>query len=1126
MSVVLYNILMPITTLLDTLRPLVDLDLDKILSVLLSDLLNTGSVDSDNILKVISGTYTDNADYEKWYDVHTKQLTFTEIFRLVDIYFGTDIAGSPLVTEGIASIGASPDAFESATGETGYRSSINAADGLTVILSALLEVVDFSSEKTGGKTNGEIVCAFIDEKSGNTKASDILALVKSLFTGEKIDAEKINWLYFRSDPDAGDIAETDDLSKVTLPVKTIEYLKYSNNWNKPTADSLTSALSGIVDKVLVSQNGSDLATLLGGLLTDNVYTDDVLDSLVEAVVKALNGIDKALRETVMLMLDVEPDIINTWFDMCDIDSETGEVTCTREWNINGDKDAFIAALEEVFTPVHKLLAWLLFGDSYTFFTSSETEDGKHTLTPIIGLVGNENGYAYGIVPLLEALGCDMNAPEKYKNADGTSDMTEFVHDLLVSVFDRVDELTSGKPLENIIDLLPNLVYFINADGVKATVNNLLAPVIGILTKLTPVIGDASLNDTVGFELDNLTTETLFAILKEKAGITVSESLRGIIKYLYIGQLNYFESANGEGALNMCYAPDATEEEKTSFRADTITVLLSVALDILGDPNNGDTFTDMLGEETYKAIYDVLNLTVPEFRRDIDWLYTEYADNADKVFSGLETSKLFEYGYGQYWTKDKAEYIAKYIGCFADDLIEFLGIEVDGKQLSSLEDVLKSLVGGTIYTKSNLDKIYAQITKLLANTDELDEAELIKSAVKSSLGVDLKFYDSYTVSEFDDGDRDAFTEGLCDMLSPLYPLLSWLLTERDIAFFVDSEGKDQVVLPGSDGYNDGIIPVLEALGCDSIADYETYLADIAANEDAMLTDILNPVFDKIDAILADPANEIFELLPNVAYFVNSNGLDSVWKNTLNSVYTVLDAIEPLVHVDLYELIGIKLDEMTFESLYRLALSKAEESTGFDFAELTFDAVAELTTGKLVSFTSLNGRKAYRMEYAGMADRADTVTIILRLLLKFIGTEDNVEKIEAVIKEETSMDENAYKFVCTFIEQFSQMVSTPDGMDKALYTVYYVFYGIHVGAHTGNDWHKQFNSNWQFFFQLLDKSDVEFIRNISSSVKDIMDSLTKDVIDSDGLASSGLIKFFKKIAEMFKKLFEMLSNLFGK
>lgn len=887
-----------------------------------------------------------------------------------------------------------------------------------------------------------------------------------------------------------------------------------------------SALSGIVDTLLKDKQGNDVAGLLRALLSEQVYTDKVLNSVVEALVKALNGIDKTLRETVMLLLDVDPDIVNKWFDMCEIDSETGKVTCTRVWNINGGKDAFIAALEEVLTPVHKLLAWLLFGDSYTFFTSSETENGVHTLKPIIGLQGNENGYGYGLVPLLEALGCKMNAPEAYKNADGTTKTAEFVHDLLTSVFDRVDELTTGKPIENLVDILPNLVYFINADGVKASVNNLLSPIIGILTKLSPVIGDTSLNDAVGFELDNLTTETIFGIIRDKAGITVSETVMSIIKYLYIGQFNFFVSANGEGALNMCCAPNASEEEKNSFRADTVTVLLSVALDIFGDPNNSEKLTELLGEETYKTVIEVLNLNAPEFRQDIDWLYTQFADDPEKVFSGLETSKLFEYGYGEFWKKEMAEYIAKFIGCFADDLIEFLGIEVDGKQMKSLSDILNNLVGGTIYTKKNVEKIYSKLSELVEKINATDEAELIKSAVKSSLGVDLDFYGTYSVPEIADGDRAAFTSALCDILRPLYPVLKWLLTEENIAFFIDAEGNDQVILPGSDGYNDGIIPILEALRCASVKTYEQYIADVEADADAMLTDILNPVFDKIDAILANPSTEIFELLPNVAYFVNSNGLDSVWKNTLNSVYTVLDAIEPLVHVDLYELIGIRLDEMTFESLLKLALSKVKDSTGFDLAELTFDAVAELTTGKLVSFTSLNGRQAYRMEYAGLANRGDMVTIVLRLVLKFLGTEDNVKKLEAIIKEKTSMDEKTYTFLCTFLEQFSQMVSTDDGIDKALYTIYYLFYGLHIGAHSGNDWHKEFNSNWQFFFSLLEKSDVKFMRDFADAAKKIMDTLTKDIIDGDGLASGGLIKFFKKISELFKRIFAFLKGLFGK
>lgn len=1112
LSTLLFNVLQPLTVIIDTVRPIADIDLDTIASVVVSDLLNGNSISLDNILSVISGSF-DASGYEKWYDIHTKSITFTEILRLADIYFGTDLRYSPLVLQGIESICASPEKFDSqAASNVGYRASCDPADGLTILVSALLECLNHSSELTGGKTNGEIICDFIDTTTGKDDAKKIWDMVQTIFDGIVSTDTDVNWLYFYDDPD-NTASKVENLVDAELPTKSIVYLGYSNNWNKETADKLAASASEIIDSILQSKQGTDLATYLQALITDNVYTDDVLNSLVESIVKALNGLDKSLRDTISVV--ISSDGIDKWFEMCDI-AEDGTVTCNKVWNINGDKQKFIDALSEVLAPANDLLGWLLFGDSYTFFTSSKTDDGKYTLEPIIDLAGNPGGYAYGIIPLFEALGCEMQSPDKYEVVNGKHDMSSFVKDLLTSVLDRVDEITSGDAVGNILDLLPNLIYFINADGVKVSVNNILSPIYDILDKLLPVIGDANLDDTLGFALSDLSTETIFEIVKDKAGITVDPQVIGIIKYLYVGDITAFESANGRMALRMGYNDELT-------RAEMLTILFSVALEILGDSANEQAFKDMLGEDTYTVVMNVLKLNARPMH-SIAWLYTGDADT-DKVFSGIDTSNIFEYGYGKYWTKDKAQYIADNIECFINDMIQLLGIEMDGVKFDSLEDILNSLLDGSLYSNKVLSKIYNGLMDAVGKLNDVDADGKIKDVIKSSLGVDLAFYDTYELPAIADGDRDAFTAELLNMLRPLYPVLKWLLTEQDIAFFLDGEGQDQVVLPGDRGYNYGIIPLLEALDCDGIKTEAEYYADVAADEDALITDIINPLLDKIDVILADPANEIFELLPNIAYFVNSNGLDTVWQNTLNSVYTVLDAIKPLVDVDLYELIGINLNGMKFEDLVQFALSKVKSSTGFDLAELVVDAAAEMTTGKLISFTSLNGEQAYRMEYAGKADRADMVTIILRLVLKFLNTGNNTETLENIIRENTSMSEDTYKFMFSFIESLAQYCSDAEGMDKTLYILYYTFYGINTGAHEANNWLKDYNSNWEFFYGMLRASDQQILNDFAEITSKIFEKYTKDIIDDGGLASSGLIKFFQKIVEIIKKIVEFFTKLFG-
>lgn len=1112
LSTLIFNVLQPLTVIIDTVRPIADVDLDTIASVIVSDLLGGNSFSLDHVLDVIAGNF-DASGYEKWYDVHTKQLTFTEILRLADIYFGTDLRYSPLVLQGIESICASPEKFDSkAASSVGYRASCDPADGLTILVSALLECLNHSSELTGGKTNGEIICDFIDSKTGKDDAKKIWDMVQTIFDGIVSTDTDVNWLYFYDDPDNTNPKVT-DLVNAQLPTKSIVYLGYNNNWNKETADKLTASASEIIDSILESKQGTDLATYLQALISDNLYTDEILNKLVESIVKALNGLDKSLRDTISVVLSTNG--IDEWFDMCDI-AEDGTVTCNKQWNINGDKQKFIDAFAEALAPANDIFAWLFFGDSYTFFTSSKTADGKYTLEPIIDLAGNPGGYAYGLIPAFEALGCTMQSPDKYVKADGTHDMTAFIKDFATSVLDRADELTSGDVVGNILDLLPNIIYFINADGVKNCFNNLMSPIYDILDKLLPVIGDANLDEAAGVKLSDLSTETFFDIIKDKAGITIDPQVKGLIKYLYVGDITAFTSANGRMALRMGYTDELN-------RAEMITILFSVALEVLGDSANEQAFRDMLGDDTYTVVMNVLRLNARPMHT-IPWLYTEDADT-DKVFSGIETSNIFEYGYGKYWTKDKAQYIADNIECFINDMIQLLGIEMDGIKVDSLEDIINSLIDGSLYSNKVLSKIYNGLMNALNKLNEVDTDGKIKEVIKSSLGVDLAFYDTYVLPEITEGDRSAFTTELLNMLRPLYPVLKWLLTEQDIAFFNDAEGNDKVVLPGDRGYNYGIIPLLEALECGGIKTEAEYYADVNADDDALVLDIINPLLDKIDVILADPANEIFELLPNVAYFVNSNGLDTVWQNTLNSVYTVLDALQPLVNVDLYELIGINLDGMKFEDLVQFALSKVKNSTGFDLAELVVDAAAEMTTGKLISFTSLNGETAYRMEYAGKADRADMVTIILRLVLKFLNTGDNTKTLEKIILEKTDMSEDTYKFMFSFIESLAQYCSDAEGMDKTLYILYYTFYGINTGAHEANAWLKDYNSNWEFFYGMLRASDQQLLNDFADFTSKIFDKYTKDIIDDGGLASSGLIKFFQKIIAIIKQLIEFFTKLFG-
>jgi len=298
---------------------------------------------------------------------------------------------------------------------------------------------------------------------------------------------------------------------------------------------------------------------------------------------------------------------------------------------------------------------------------------------------------------------------------------------------------------------------------------------------------------------------------------------------------------------------------------------------------------------------------------------------------------------------------------------------------------------------------------------------------------------------------------------------------------------------------------------------------------MLKNILNPVLDVVDTVLADPVNEIFNVLPGVIYFLNSNGLDTVIKNTANAVFTVLENIEPLTgEIDIYELIGFDVENINIETLISELIKGLEEDTGFQLTEVAMDALKELTVGKLISFTSKNGKTAYTVEYATGADRVDMVTVILRTVLTFVSIPENVVALEGML--EGKLNEDGYKFLCSLLENFSQMAAKTDengnktGMDEIMYTVYQIFYAANVAAHSTEDWLAEFNGDYSFLNQLFKTSDLDFLRQLEISLGDLLNKYTGDIIDDDEVVPNGFIAFFQKIAEFFKKIGEFIKNLF--
>ena len=401
-------------------------------------------------------------------------------------------------------------------------------------------------------------------------------------------------------------------------------------------------------------------------------------------------------------------------------------------------------------------------------------------------------------------------------------------------------------------------------------------------------------------------------------------------------------------------------------------------------------------------------------------------------------------------------------------------------------------------------------------------------------VDLTVYEKYAGGDYDfgieTGNKEQFTDAIVELLMPIAPILKVVLTGEDLSLLVDKEGNNAITVYGAEGYKYAVIPVLEALDRDNpnIKTAEEYYADIENDPEALIRDILVPVFDFLDYVLEDPMNNLLASMPSLVYFINSKGLDTAFKNIVRPVTDVLTAMEPITGpVNLYDVIGIEVATVDFEYLFNMLVDMLGEGLGEELVPAVGNAISDMTMGKLVTFTSKNGKQAVTMEYvegdANLAGSADMLTIILRFALKWITMPENQETVKSLITQYIP-DAEAAEYVIGTYETLVSYLNKDHGINMMLGVLYYIFYGLDIAVDETNDWFDDVNGKWKFIMDLFDQAESDYLINFGDAL-DKLFGITDDVIDEDGIASSGLVPFFQKIINFFKTIIEWLRSLFG-
>lgn len=290
--------------------------------------------------------------------------------------------------------------------------------------------------------------------------------------------------------------------------------------------------------------------------------------------------------------------------------------------------------------------------------------------------------------------------------------------------------------------------------------------------------------------------------------------------------------------------------------------------------------------------------------------------------------------------------------------------------------------------------------------------------------------------------------------------------NQIQSFID---KHSTLNFGTNGYESAIIPVLEAFMCDNVKTYSQYKKDYKKAKDNLLINIFNPIVSFVDDAVDAPFDTISKVLPNVAYFIESNGIAQVVGNLLapitaeNGILGILSKHGINVDKIFKQLMGCDLGEFIAELLdlkadFHLELTHLEKCNiqdiivpivnsvlknkgiGITIPSIDFAKVASLGTISTKSSAAKNANGKYTTKQV-KADQGKVLITVLRYLSKVLNKDHNAIK-KLILNIETDKKKHiklsANKTVSSILTVVFNQLGIA-GQDDLVHTVFYLLNG---------------------------------------------------------------------------------------
>ena len=545
-----------------------------------------------------------------------------------------------------------------------------------------------------------------------------------------------------------------------------------------------------------------------------------------------------------------------------------------------------------------------------------------------------NGYENAIIPILEAFMCPNIKTYKQYKKDYKKAKDNLLIDILKPIAGFIDDVTYA-PFDTLTGVLPNLAYFIDSCGVSQAVANLLAPitsekgVLGVMKKngldldklitsitgksLGKILADAigvttkinlQLSNLKAFNIQDIVVPLLQKLLKEKLGMKLPTfTWKQIASH---GKIKVVKSKakNDKGKYTTRRVIARKGEVLVAvlrYVAKTLIInaqalkKLICGIDAIKD---NDTLKGIIG-----SIFDNIGMATTD----------EILGAVFYLLNGKPTDKFFDYRNFEYKSSN-----FKW-GELDEDFCRKLAPMLDGLIGGLLEGGLTGLVEEKLYTDElvakaakgiygavegvNINDTIGSLSNLLKQTD----IDFTTSGVASLL-TNRRYgkiypsaanairsagtWDKVNVKNLKFGvkDRDSFLHALTAVLRPVFGVLDVLLNDKALNLF------NLIDIPGSDGYTSTIVPLLEAFGVYNIKTQYQYREDCFYEYDNLLLDIINPLWDKVEDVLAAPLETVADILPNLALFFANDGLTQILDNLLTPITALLDALKPIANIN--------------------------------------------------------------------------------------------------------------------------------------------------------------------------------------------------------------------------------------